>query len=140
MKHVPSAADMAGAIAPAAASGAGKLGEEEEEEDSKVKLLNAFDVVCMFGGRHLRRMLHVPGAKNAHRPSQFLSHATPDTILTTIDKVTKHSLTASSVRVKSLTNHCVYCVTGTDGTRMHNCSRQVQLSHHSTQTDAKGRD
>ena len=55
--------------------------EDTGKDDAGVRVLNAFDVVSMFGGLALNNMLRSAHHKHVHRPCQFISDKTPDAIV-----------------------------------------------------------
>lgn len=79
MRHVPSAKDMEDAVTEGVAV-------EEGSDKEGPKLLNAFDVVNMFGGMALNRMLSTEDESKVNRSPQFISAAAPREILERIHR------------------------------------------------------
>lgn len=102
--HVPSAKDMSEAISEGAA-------EEESKADAGPSELNAFEVVNMFGGMSLNRLLLTSGAKAVRKFPQIISGLEASDIATKLKtaaaavglKIDAADSTASSIKGTILT-------------------------------------
>lgn len=101
--HVPSAADMASAVTEGVAM---ETSSESKAGDKDVPTLNAFDVVNMFGGMALNRMLSSDDESRMNKSPQFLSAAPPSEIMSTVSAALTEmggetSVDAAAFKVKS---------------------------------------